>query len=109
MNLDKIDDAIKDVRKALDLLAKHELTDEEEEQEQKLLLLKGSEDGKEETNAKVKSKKKEPVKEPQHKIIHLKVSNSFLLIETRIYEMIRDILDNHCLDLFLDGCFSIVC
>ena len=84
MNLDKIDDAIKDVRKALDLLAKHELTDEEEEQEQKLLLLKGSEDGKEETNAKVKSKKKEPVKEPLHKIIHLKVSNSFLLIETRI-------------------------
>ena len=70
MNLDKINEAIKDVRIALDLLSKHESPSEEEEQ--KLLLLK---DGKEDAKENVNKKNKEPVKEPPHKIIHLKVYN----------------------------------
>ena len=68
MNLDKINEAIKDVRIALDLLSKHENPSEEEEQ--KLLLLK---DGKEDAKETVNKKIKEQVKEPPHKIIHLKV------------------------------------
>ena len=77
MNLDKIDEAIKDVRIALDLLCKHEKPNVEEEQ--KLLLLK---DGKDDSKVAVKNKNKEPVREPPHKIIHLKVGNMLLAMQT---------------------------
>ena len=92
MNLDKIDAAIEDVRHALDLLAKHEHGESKEEKKKKVLTLTDAVDVVDDVVRNGPSKKpklkkskwsklnkmnkeSELVKEPAHKIIHLKVKS----------------------------------